>query len=291
MIKLIIGCGYLGMRVARHWRDAGYEVVALTRSTQAEGVLAATGIRPLVGDVLEPGTLSGLPESDSVLFAIAADRQHPQSPRAVHVDGLRNVLAALPAGTRRVIYISSTGVYGQADGRWVDEDTVCRPERDGGAACLAAERLLAGLPWSQRSVVLRLGGLYGPGRIPRRRDLLASRPVAAPVEGYLNLIHVDDAARAVLAVAEDESAAGVFCLTDGNPVPRRDYYCHLAQLLGAPPLRFVTPPADAPATRRASSSKRVSNARFQARFALRFVYPSYREGLAQAVAAEQAAQP
>ena len=138
-----------------------------------------------------------------MLFAIGADRQDPQSSRAVYGDGFRNVLAALPTRTRRMIYISSTGVYGQADSRWVDEDTVCRPERASGVACLAAERSAGGFALVAASVVLRLGGLYGPGRIPSRRDLLAGRPMAVPVAGYLNLIHVDDAARAVVAVADE----------------------------------------------------------------------------------------
>ena len=222
MIKLIFGCGYLGIRVARNWRDAGCEVVALTRSAERAGAWAAAGIRPIVGDVLEPASLSGLPEADSVLFATGADRQDPQSSRAVYWGRIwPNVLAALPTACWRLIYISSTGVYGQADSRWVDEDTVCRPERAGGAACLAAERSLADSPWSQAERHPSLGGLYGPGRIPSRRDLLAGRPIAVPVAGYLNLIHIEDAARAVVAAADN--AVG-----DGGLLPDRREPCPAA---------------------------------------------------------------
>ena len=79
---------------------------------------------------------------------------------------MRNVLAALPAETGRLIYISTTGVYGPADGDWVDEVTPPDPQREGGRASLAAEQVLAAHPLGQRSVILRLAGIYGPGRVP-----------------------------------------------------------------------------------------------------------------------------
>ena len=101
----------------------------------------------------------------------------PDIPMAtVYVDGLQAALDALPTATGRIIYISSTGVYGQTSGEWVDEESECRPTREGGRVCLAAEGVLASPDLGQRAVVLRLAGIYGPGRIPRRTELPAKIP-------------------------------------------------------------------------------------------------------------------
>ena len=101
--------------------------------------------------------------------------------------------------SNRFIYISTTGVYGPASGEWIDETTPPDPQRDGGRASLAAERALAASPFAARGVILRLAGIYGPGRVPFIEELCAGEPIPAPTTGYLNLIHVDDAAETVLA--------------------------------------------------------------------------------------------
>ena len=102
----------------------------------------------------------------------------------------------------RVIYISSTGVYGQTDGTWVDESTECRPTRAGGQACLAAEQLLLQSAWAARTLILRLAGIYGPQRLPRLRQLQSGESLDTAPLGLLNLIHVDDAAQVVRQVAD-----------------------------------------------------------------------------------------
>jgi nucleoside-diphosphate-sugar epimerase len=208
--------------------------------------------------------------------------------RRVYVDGLANVLAVLPPQVARFIYVSSTGVYGQSDGSWVDEESPCNPVRAGGMACLDAERTLAAHLIGQRSIVLRLAGIYGPGRIPRRADLALGKPIAAPSEGYLNLIHVDDAARAVLAVENDSPVPALYCLSDGHPVSRRQYFEQLAHLIHAPRPIFTTPAPGSPALERAGSSKRISNRRFLDRIGFQPRHPSYREGLAAIIEQELA---
>lgn len=287
MIKLVFGCGYLGQRVAARWIEQGCQVYAVTRSTNRAAALASVGIHPIIGDVLNCDSWGNLPVAETVLFAVGYERASARSIREVYVEGLRRVLAALPHGTGRLVYVSSTGVYGQADGSWVDEDSPCQPQREGGSACLEAERLLRDSAWGGPALVLRMSGIYGPGRIPRRRELEAGRPLAAPQAGYLNLVHVDDAARAVLTAESDHGGPPVYCVSDGNPVLRGDYYRYLAQRLGAPEPHFVEPPEDSPARLRAGSSKRISSARLRNRLGFRFEYPSYREGLAAIVAAEQ----
>jgi nucleoside-diphosphate-sugar epimerase len=190
MAKLILGCGYLGLRVARCWQTAGEEVFALTRSPERAAQLAAGGIRPLVGDLARSTKLEFPPNVSTALFSVGFDRSAGQSIHDVYVEGLARVLATQPTTTRRVIYVSSTGVYGDVTGADVNEDSPCRPTREGGRACLAAEERLARSPFADRAIILRLAGLYGPGRIPRAADLLAGRPIDASRGGWLNLIHV-----------------------------------------------------------------------------------------------------
>jgi nucleoside-diphosphate-sugar epimerase len=130
---------------------------------------------------------------------------------------------------------------------------------------------------------LRLAGLYGPGRIPRSSDLVAGRPIDAPAHGWLNLIHVDDAARIVLLAEERASPPRTYVVSDGAPVPRAEYYAELARLLNAPPPRFVEPAADSPAALRAGSDKRINPRRMFAELKPTLLYPDYRAGLAAIV--------
>ncbi len=284
MTKLVFGCGYLGLRVAQRWLRARHQVYAVTRSRERANELQKLGLLPLVADVTEPASLHDLPGANTVLYAVGYDRTAGRSIAEVYVDGLRNVLMALPANTGRFIYVSSTGVYGQSQGEWVDENSPCQPVREGGKACLEAEQLLAQRPWSQRAVILRLGGIYGPGRVPRRRDLEEGRAIAASENGYLNLIHVEDAANVVLAAEAAAETLGRFNVTDGHPVLRGDYFRELTRLAGAPPPTFA-PPTDARAER-ASTDKRVSNRKMMEQLRVTLDYPTYREGLAAIFASE-----
>lgn len=282
-IKLIFGCGYLGLRVAELWQQAGDTVYAVTRSADRAAEFRDRGLVPIIADICRPDSLGDLPRVDTVLFAVGYDRSSAQTIAQVYVGGLTNTLQALSESVQKFIYTSSTGVYGQADGCWVDETDVCHPTRPGGVACIEAERALLDHPLGRRSVILRLAGIYGPGRIPRVKQLQSGQAIAAPSEGYLNLIHVDDAARVVLAAEARAPGGAVYCVSDGQPVVRREYYERLARLTGSPPPTFAPPPPDSPASQRAGSSKRVRNERMLRDLHVRLVYPSYREGLAAIV--------
>ncbi|MGD9720300.1 MAG: NAD-dependent epimerase/dehydratase family protein [Pirellulales bacterium] len=288
--NLIFGCGYLGQRVARRWIAAGQRVFAVTRSQGNADRLAREGCQPIVADVLRPPTLARLPQVDVVLYAIGYDRASGASIRTVYVDGLRAALDALPAATGKFVYVSSTGVYGQSGGEWVDEASACEPSREGGRACLAAEQLLAAHPLGARAIVLRMAGLYGPGRIPNAAQIRGGEPVAAPDEGWLNLIHADDAAAVVMAAAERAVAPRTYVVSDGAPVERRAYYEELARLLGGPPPEFTTPPPDSPAATRSASSKRIRPTRMFSELDVRLEYPTFASGLAQAASVARIAE-
>lgn len=293
MSKLIFGCGYLGVRVAELWRRQGETVHVVTRSGDRADEFQAAGYEAIVADVTRPETLTNLPDVETVLFAVGFDRSVGNSIHEVYADGVKNVLAALPSSLERFLYISTTGVYGPAGGDWVDETTPPSPQRDGGKASLAAEELLreysSGLQEEKcpDMIILRFAGIYGPSRVPYLAKLRAGEPIAAPSEGWLNLIHVDDGAQIVL-VAEQASKASplqktaheVFCVSDGNPVLRGDYYRQVAQQIGAEPPQFVTPDPHSPAAARATADKRISNQKLANELNYQFQYPSYREGLA-----------
>lgn len=311
-MKLLFGHGYLGSRIARLWRAAGQEVAVVTRSEAKAEELRSLGYQAIVADVCDPATLTNLPPAETVVFAVGYDRRTAaeHSIGEVYAGGVRHVLDAVQGsgfGVQRsekrsfanpqqgtgnpklFVYISSTGVYGDADGDWVDEATPCRPLREGGRACLAAEQAITMHPLGGNAVVLRLAGIYGPGRLPRSEALQRGEPIDAPKDGFLNLIHVDDAARSVLRVealidSDRLAPPQTYCVADGRPGLRRDYYAELARLLGAPPPRFVDPAADSPAAARAAADKRISNAKLLREVGVEFEYPSYREGLAAIVA-------
>lgn len=240
MRRLIIGCGYLGGRVARAWVAQSDEVWALTRSEDNAARFEQEGIRPLSGDVLNRDSLT-LPKVDTVLYAVGYDRSSPASKQAVYVDGLRNVLNRLPEGCGRLIYVSSTSVYGQHDGEWVDEGSDCVPSSEGGRICLDAEHLARNATCGCEVTIVRLSGIYGPGRLAARVDALRrQQPIAAHPHGWLNLIHVDDACTAVLRCAETADNIETLLVSDDRPQRRREYYERLTSAIAAPPPVFAS---------------------------------------------------
>jgi nucleoside-diphosphate-sugar epimerase len=270
MSVLIVGCGYLGKRVATAIRDAGRPVFALTRSRTQE--LLAAGLTPIVGDVMRPESLA-LPAVETVVYAVGLDRRSGQSMRDVYVDGLANVLDRLPT-PRQFVYVSSSSVYGQTDGTWVNESSPTEPIEESGRVVLEAERLLASrLPFA---TILRFSGIYGPNRLLRKAALLAGEPLLGNADKWLNLIHVDDGVRAVLAA---EAVAGeTINICDDEPVTRRHFYTTLAELLHAPAAAFAPG-----ASTRGETNRQIANTKAKALLGFRPDFPSFRVGLPDAV--------
>lgn len=276
---LILGCGYLGERVAEAWHTLGRQVTAVTRSSTRADQWRQRGWTPYLGDVGDPATLQNLPAADTVLFAIGYDRQGPHSQRAVYVDGLAAVLSVMKSRCRRFLYVSSSSVYGQQDGEWVDEAAPCVPTQLGGQLCLEAEGLVhAAFPAPGAAVVLRFAGIYGPGRLLSRIETLrAGQPLTGRPDAWLNLIHVDDGAAAVVAAAAAATPSDCYLVCDDHPVPRGDYYHQLADAVGAPVPTFDE---STPAKRGSGGlNKRCRNARLHAELLPTLRYPTYRDGL------------
>lgn len=267
---LLAGCGDLGLRVAQRLRARGDDVWALRRQPQ---VSDDSGIHWLRGDLTQPMTLRGLPAGiTQLVYLPTPDRRDAAAYRATFLDGLRHLLVALGQGSlRRVLLVSSSAVYGEHGGDWVDEDTPPAPPGFNGALLLEAEQWLAAQ--SPRSIVLRLAGLYGPGRMQLLERLRAGQ-VAVPrtMSHWANRIHVDDAAAAVVHLLQLTDPLPLYLGVDSMPLLLDVLYDYLAGLIGAAPA--VDGPAPA-----GIGSKRLSNARLRASgFAPQ--WPDAREGYA-----------
>ena len=264
---LIAGAGDVGTRLARRLVAEGRRVHALRRREASDG----DGIDWRRGDLLQPDTLTGLPAVDALIYAATPDARDEAAYRAVFVDGLRHVLDALPAPPGRTVFVSSSAVYGEHDGAWVDEETPPAPLGFNGRVLLEAERWLA--TRDVGGIALRLAGLYGPGRtqlFERLHEGRAAVPRGRAV--YANRIHVDDAAAALALLLDVETPAPVYLGVDDTPLPIDVLYDHLAALLDAP----RPPEGPAPA---GVGNKRLSNARLR-EAGFRCAWPDAREGYA-----------
>ena len=280
---LVVGGGYLGERVARAWSAQGLRVAITTRSAEKGARFRDLGWQPLLCDLLQPDSLTALPAAGLILHAVAKGRDSTQSPRELAVTGLRNLLQALPDthadAAPHLLHISSTSVYGQTDGSWVDETSPTEPERENGQIVLAAEQVLHDSSWSY--TILRLAGIYGPQRLLAR---IAERSAALPVPGnpeaWLNLIHVDDAVAAILR-AGALRLRKTLLIADDRPIPRREYYETLARLLDTPPPLFQPDLPDRKGDR--GLNKRIRNHAMHTHLQLPLQYPTLIEGLPHAL--------
>jgi len=289
---VIVGCGYVGLELGRQLRDAGHDVVGVRRSEAGLDAVAAAGLEPCRADATDPASLADLPDAEWVVFAASSGGRGADAARAVYVEGLRNVIeeyADRASPPDRLVYTSSTGVYGDHDGAVVDEETPLDPQTEKTRVLAEAEEVAvdeaaaAGID----GTVARFAGLYGPGRY--RLDRYLEGPVT---EGYLNMVHREDAAGAVAFCLESDSARGeVVVVVDDEPVDKWAFADWLAAECGVetPPKRttaerLADPDLSAAARRRIETSKRCSNDRLCG-LGYGFAYPTYRAGYRPAVEA------
>ncbi|MEM6365119.1 MAG: SDR family oxidoreductase [Planctomycetota bacterium] len=279
---LIVGCGYLGKRIAQIAIEDGWTVIATTRSQPKR--VAELGAKPHILDWNDPRTMVDLPLVDAVVIAVAYDRRSHVPRYESQVGGLRRFIQALDSThpvPPPISYISTTGVYHQTDGVWVDESSPTRPSREGGRAHLQAESALRKLRDPSNHVTLRLAGIYGPGRVPRAADVIAGRPIASPPDGFLNLIHVHDAAMVTLASLDaSRRKQPLYVVADDQPVVRRNFYLEIAKQTRSPSPTFVEPSKDAGVRFRSESNKRIWNRAMKCDLRPLLTYPTYAEGLA-----------
>ena len=256
---LIAGCGYVGSRLAVELKASGHHVFALRRDPST-----LEGVEIIAADLTEPSTLT-LPEVDVAIFTAAPDAGDERAYRAIYVDGSKNLANALHPRAR-LIFTSSTAVYGQDDGSEVDESSPTTPSSFRGRVLREAE--------GNADVALRLGGIYGPGRVRALEQLRRGEARYNPGR-YLNLIHRDDASGVLQYLTALEQPERVYIGVDEEPVESEVFYRWLAGRSGS-----STPLAD---TTRAGKNKRCSSAKLRTS-GYRFRYPTFREGYGELIA-------
>lgn len=263
-VVLIAGCGDVGGELARRLVAEGHEVYGLRRRAR----LLPGGVRPVAGDVSDAASLRALPSGiDVLVYTAAADGRSEAAYRAAYVDGVRNVLhAVVRAGAlRRVVYTSSTRVYSQTGGEWVNEDSPTAGDD------IYARLLLDGEAAARESaapaVVVRLAGIYGPGRTRLIDRVRAGEPCSA---AYTNRIHRDDCAGVLRHLLRLERPLPLYLGADDEPVTQCAVTSWIAERLELP----APPQSDAVP---GGLGKRCRNGRLTAS-GYEFEYPSFREG-------------
>jgi nucleoside-diphosphate-sugar epimerase len=292
---LILGCGYVGLRLARALRAEGVAVTGTTRDEARFPEIAAAGAAPALADAMQPATLAPLlrPAPDVVFDCI---RPLKTGADAYSVENTRHVVEAL-AGARpgAAVYVSSTSVYGRRGGEWTDEETPVEPVSPAGVARAQAERLYldafraGGLPVR----VCRVPGIYGPGRTLRQRLETGAYLRLDDESHHVSRIHVDDLVAGLVAAWRRGVPGGVYLLCDDRPVSGAEYAGLTAGLLGLPlpaavARQDIRRDLSASAFERRTADRRCSNRRMRQELGVALRYPTVHQGVPAALAEEGA---
>lgn len=285
----IAGCGYVGGEVARQGLAHGLEVYALTRNPDQAAALRQDGMRVILADLADTTWPAQLPtEIDFVLNSVSAGGGGVEGYRRSYLDGMNSLLAWVSrARVGTCVYTSSTSVYPQGGGVTVDETAPLATDGDERVRVLiAAENLLrenAGRVG--RAFVLRLAGIYGPGRHLVLDQIVAGGDLPGSGRHRLNLIHRDDAVAAIWAAfgAPPQVAGATYNVVDNMPIPKVELADWLAAQLGRPPPRFD---ASLPTRRgRATPDRVIANAKIKHELGWRPSHADYRTGYVDILAA------
>ncbi|GAA5216320.1 SDR family oxidoreductase [Corallincola platygyrae] len=267
MVKVLIaGCGDVGTQLGVLLTQAGHQVTGLRRSLPKEPTFAYQAI-----DLSQDNSVAQLTGQFDYLVYLPTPDQHDEAGyRRVFVDGLKRLWQHLKTQPK-LFYVSSTSVYGQQDGEWVDESSATEPKRFSGKVLLEGEQFAQ----QQSGTVVRFSGIYGPGRGRLLQKAQQLTEVQSTPPSYTNRIHRDDCAR-LLAFLIDQHLSGtslqqIYLGSDDDPAPQHEVMSFLAELQHSPRPQLVSGPADS------RQNKRCSNKRIKA-LGFRFEYPTYKLG-------------
>ena len=272
---LIAGCGYVGVATADLFHAAGWEVEGWTHSAESAAQLAGKPYAVRAVDIAAADAVQAATSRfDAVIHCASSGGGGAESYRRVYLEGARNLLVELRP--RTFLYTSSTSVYAQTGGEWVDEESAAEPAHETGKILRETEELVR----QSGGLVVRLAGIYGPGRCALLRKFLSGEArIDEGDQRYLNQAHRDDIAAALLHLVTKPNESQIFNVTDDQPLTQRQYYECLAGELNRP-----LPPA---ATRsgerkRGASNKRVSNRKLRA-LGWEPKFPTFQVGMARSV--------
>ncbi len=274
------GLGYSALTLARRLMAAGWRVAGTSRSDDKAAALAAEGIETFAFDrdrpLADPG--SALAGATHLLSSVPPDAEGDPV-----LDLQRDDIVACES-LAWIGYLSTSGVYGDRAGGWVDEDSELAPTGERGRRRVAAERGWLGL-WEAHGLpvqVFRLAGIYGPGR-NALETVLSGRAKRIDKPGQVfSRTHVEDIAQVLEASIEQPAPGGIYNVCDDEAAPPQEVIAHACRLLGReppPPVPFEQAELSDMARSFYRDSKRVSNARIKEELGVDLAYPTYREGL------------
>lgn len=277
----IIGYGDTGKRVGESWMERSAKIRALVRRPIRVEEHMHPHIEMSQGDLDDPATLPVDAMAGTRLYYFAPPpRQGNKDTR------LRGLVDALRAPPDKILLISTTGVYGDCGGDWVDETRPANPGSDRARRRLDAEQVVADYAAGHDVplVILRVAGIYGPDRLPEKRLREQTALPAAEDCGYTNRIHIDDLVEICVQAMAGESTTGVFNISDGSPGTMREYFDAVADVLGYPRLPMLAREQMAATlnTQMMSylgESRRIDNTKVLAALGLTMRYPDLRSGL------------
>ncbi len=263
---LVVGAGYTGGALARHFASEGKKVAGIVRSDESKEALERDCIVPVLCDLTQPDTLTDIPSAESVFISLSPDKREEKCYEEIYVKAVGNFLDSVKSNPpKKMIYISSTGVYGSRNGEWVDEHADPKPDSKRSEILLEAEKkiLRSDIP----AMVLRLGGIYGPGR--NRIQAVREGKFPDSPNHYVNLIYVQDIIRLAVFFFENFKSGEIYLGVDDEPVKQSEFYSWLCKRLNVPN-QFIDRGTQ-------EAGKRCRNTKVRS-LGFEFLYPDFKKG-------------
>lgn len=293
MRVLIVGCGYVGIPLGAELVRLGHEVFGVRRSSNAGHELKAAGISPIFADITKPADLGSLPlPFDWVVNLVSSSKGGAAEYRDVYLNGTRNLIDALAASPpKKFAYTSSTSVYGQTDAGLVKESSPTEPKMETGKLLLETEQMLLSAARERKfpAVILRVAGIYGPGRGHLFLQYLKDEArISGKGDRLINMIHLTDLVGVILAALKDGRMGEIYNAVDDEPVAQIHFFRWLSETLGKWMPPFASEEEDAK-RKRGVTNKKVSNRKLKMELGYQFKYPTFRQGYtAEIIRLEQA---
>ena len=274
---LIAGCGYVGEATADLFHSAGWAVEGWVHSKESAARLSAKPYPIRVVDISQPSGIADDGRSFDALIHCASSRGGDgEAYRRIYLNGARHLLHRWPRA--KILFTSSTSVYAQRDGSWVNEESDTKPLRETGRILLETEQLIL----QNGGIVARLAGIYGPKRSALLSKFLGGTATIDPTnERFVNQVHRDDIALALFVLLNREplDSVKIYNVVDDKPVLKSECYRWLAEKLNRPlpPMRQAQQPR-----KRGDTNKRVSNARLH-QLGWAPAYPTFTEAMEKSV--------
>ncbi|MBP9837900.1 MAG: SDR family oxidoreductase [Proteobacteria bacterium] len=269
---LILGCGYVGTKLAEGLLAQGNVNLFCVKRSPAN---LPQGVKFIKADILSTEDISKLPQKiDYIIYLISADQHTDEAYEKAYVKGIAQVLKYYQVereSIKKLIYISSTSVYGEEDGRVVDEETPTVPKGFSGERIIQGEEIVRNSGFNY--AILRFAGIYGPSRLRLVEEVKSGALKYSANKRYTNRIHRDDCAGIIRFLMDTELSERIFIGVDDNPADLNEIISWIANILGITEIEFST--ADIPSLLR--GNKRCSNQRLKT-CGYVFKYPSYKEG-------------